>query len=185
MGFSRFAVGREPDAVLLGRITAGLWSYRRPNRKEGFYMDKIRIITDTSSDISVEDAERWDIELLPVLFQIDGKPCYESIDFTNEEFYEMMPEYEKMTAVQIPAAVYLDRYDKALPPWLYRCGHRYGRQLFYDNLACSRSGTGAVLRTASGRTAAHPCDRFQNVFHRVRRGSVASGTKGGRRHGVC
>ena len=43
MGFSRFAVGREPDAVLLGRITAGLWSYRRPNRKEGFYMDKIRI----------------------------------------------------------------------------------------------------------------------------------------------
>ena len=58
-------------------------------------MDKIRIITDTSSDISVEDAERWDIELLPVLFQIDGKPCYESIDFTNEEFYEMMPEYEK------------------------------------------------------------------------------------------
>lgn len=75
-------------------------------------MDKIRIITDTSSDISVEDAERWDIELLPVLFQIDGKPCYESIDFTNEEFYEMMPEYEKMTAVQIPAAVYLDRYDR-------------------------------------------------------------------------
>ena len=118
MGFSRFAVGREPDAVLLGRITAGLWSYRRPNRKEGFYMDKIRIITDTSSDISVEDAERWDIELLPVLFQIDGKPCYESIDFTNEEFYEMMPEYEKMTAVQIPAAVYLDRYDKA-------CRHGY------------------------------------------------------------
>lgn len=81
-------------------------------------MDKIRIITDTSSDISVEDAERWDIELLPVLFQIDGKPCYESIDFTNEEFYEMMPEYEKMTAVQIPAAVYLDRYDKA-------CRHGY------------------------------------------------------------
>ena len=68
MGFSRFAVGREPDAVLLGRITAGLWSYRRPNRKEGFYMDKIRIITDTSSDISVEDAERWDIELLPVSY---------------------------------------------------------------------------------------------------------------------
>ena len=53
-------------------------------------MDKIRIITDTSSDISVEDAERWDIELLPVLFQIDGKPCYESIDFTNEEFYDCL-----------------------------------------------------------------------------------------------
>lgn len=51
-------------------------------------MDKIRIITDTSSDIPVEEAERWDIELLPVLFQIDGKPCYENIDFTNEEFYE-------------------------------------------------------------------------------------------------
>lgn len=76
-------------------------------------MDKIRIITDTSSDLSVEDAERYDIELLPVLFQIDGKPCYEGIDFTNGEFYEMMPEHEKMTAVQIPAAVYLDRYEKA------------------------------------------------------------------------
>ena len=35
-----------------------------------------------------------------------------------KDFYEMMPEYEKMTAVQIPAAVYLDRYDKA-------CRHGY------------------------------------------------------------
>lgn len=73
MGFSRFAVGREPDAVLLGRITAGLWSYRRPNRKEGFYMDKIRIITDTSSDISVEDASAG-MSSFAGPFQIDGKP---------------------------------------------------------------------------------------------------------------
>lgn len=79
MGFSRFAVGREPDAVLLGRITAGLWSYRRPNRKEGFYMDKIRIITDTSSDISVEDAERWDIELLPVLSKSTESPAMKAL----------------------------------------------------------------------------------------------------------
>lgn len=76
-------------------------------------MDKIRIITDTSSDLSVEDAERYDIELLPVIFQIDGKPCYESIDFTNEEFYDRMPEHETITAVQIPAPVYLDRFEKA------------------------------------------------------------------------
>ena len=80
-------------------------------------MDKIRIITDTSSDLSVEDAERYDIELLPVIFQIDGKPCYEGIDFTSEEFYDRMPEHETITAVHIPAAVYLDRFEKA---------HRHG-----------------------------------------------------------
>lgn len=92
-------------------------------------MDKIRIITDTSSDLSVEDAERYDIELLPVIFQIDGKPCYEGIDFTNAEFYDMMPEHEKITAVQIPAAVYLDRYEKA---------HRHG---YTDVIAVTAGST--------------------------------------------
>lgn len=77
-------------------------------------MEKIRIITDTSSDLSVEEAEQYGIELLPVIFQIDGKPCYEGIDLTNEAFYELMPEYEKISPGQIPAAVYLDRYEKAL-----------------------------------------------------------------------
>lgn len=76
-------------------------------------MDKIRIITDTSSDIPVAHAERYDIELLPVIFQIDGKPCYEGVDFTNEEFYDRMPEHEKITALQIPSAVYLDRFEMA------------------------------------------------------------------------
>lgn len=92
-------------------------------------MDKIRIITDTSSDLSAEDAERYDIELLPVIFQIDGKPCYEGIDFTNAEFYDMMPEHEKITAVQIPAAVYLDRYEKA---------HRHG---YTDVIAVTAGST--------------------------------------------
>lgn len=92
-------------------------------------MDKIRIITDTSSDLSAEDTERYDIELLPVIFQIDGKPCYEGIDFTNEEFYDRMPAHEAIASVQIPAAVYLDRFEKA---------HRHG---YTDVIAVTAGST--------------------------------------------
>ena len=92
-----------------GRLIKGNYNIERAR----FYLEKIRIITDTSSDLSVEEAERYGIELLPVIFQIDGKPCYEGIDLTNESFYELMPEHDKISAGQIPAAVYLDRYERA------------------------------------------------------------------------
>lgn len=77
-------------------------------------MEKILILTDTGSELTAEQADEHKIELLPVLFRIDGKPCYEGIDFQYEKFYEMMVEQDRIYMSHIASAVYLDRYRSAL-----------------------------------------------------------------------
>lgn len=77
-------------------------------------MEKILIITDTGSELTVEQADEHKIELLPVLFRVDGKPCYENIDFSYEKFYEMMVEQDRIYMSHIASAVYLDRYRNAV-----------------------------------------------------------------------
>lgn len=77
-------------------------------------MEKILIITDTGSELTAEQADEKKIELLPVLFRIDGKPCYENADFPYEKYYEMMVENDRIYMSHIASAVYLDRYKTAV-----------------------------------------------------------------------
>lgn len=76
-------------------------------------MSKILIITDTSCDIPVEFFEPYDIDIIPMIFTINGKPFCEGVDFSKENFYEILPKRETITAFQIPAAVYIDRFRSA------------------------------------------------------------------------
>ena len=46
------------------------------------------IITDTNSGISQEQAEKYDIKLLPMPFSIGGEDYLEGVDLTVEEFLE-------------------------------------------------------------------------------------------------
>ena len=76
-------------------------------------MSKISIITDTSSDIPLELVEGLPITVLPMIFTINGKPFYEGVDFSHENFYEILPKRESISSFQIPAAVYIDRFSEA------------------------------------------------------------------------
>lgn len=53
-------------------------------------MSKVVIVTDSNSGISQEQAKELGVEVLPMPFYLDGKIHYEEIDFTQEQFYEMM-----------------------------------------------------------------------------------------------
>lgn len=53
-------------------------------------MKKIGFLTDSSSDIPREDAERYGIEVVGFPIQLDGKVYIERKDMTNDEFYEIM-----------------------------------------------------------------------------------------------
>lgn len=53
-------------------------------------MSKIVIMTDSASDISVEDEKRWDIAVLPFQIELDGKSYTSRVDIDNEQFYEML-----------------------------------------------------------------------------------------------
>ena len=53
-------------------------------------MSKIGFLTDSSSDIPVELAERYGIEVIGFPINLDGKEYLERRDMTNDQFYEMM-----------------------------------------------------------------------------------------------
>ena len=53
-------------------------------------MSKIGFLTDSSSDIPQELADKYGIEVVGFPINLDGKEYLERKDFTNEEFYQMM-----------------------------------------------------------------------------------------------
>lgn len=55
-------------------------------------MSKIVIMTDSASDISVEDEKLHDIVVLPFQIELDGKSYTSRVDIDNEQFYKMLAE---------------------------------------------------------------------------------------------
>lgn len=51
---------------------------------------KIKLMTDSVSDISKEQAEALGIRMLCIPITIEGQPLREELDFTKEEFYRMI-----------------------------------------------------------------------------------------------
>lgn len=54
----------------------------------------IRLIADSTCDITIKDCERMGIELIPLKVTIDGKTYLDKFELTNEEFYEKMAKAE-------------------------------------------------------------------------------------------
>jgi fatty acid-binding protein DegV len=60
-------------------------------------MQKIKIITDSASDIPQEQVKKYDIEIKNIPITIDGVSYRERADFTNHEFYQIL-----LTSREIP-----------------------------------------------------------------------------------
>ena len=81
-------------------------------------MSKIKIITDSGSDITVEKAEKLGIRMIPIMFTFDGENYYkEGVDMSVEEFYEKLslsdtpiPKTTQITPVRY-ADVFNEEYD--------------------------------------------------------------------------
>lgn len=63
--------------------------YRRKD-----YTMKIKFITDSCSDITIEDEKRYDIDIMPFDITLGDKSLAERVDFTPQEFYEMIDKSE-------------------------------------------------------------------------------------------
>lgn len=53
-------------------------------------MQKVKLITDSASDISVEHEQAYGIHVLPFKLALDGVSYTSRIDFDNDRFYELM-----------------------------------------------------------------------------------------------
>lgn len=73
----------------------------------------IRLLTDSVSDITKEQAEALDISLLCMPITVDGKPLREVEDFSKEEFYRMIESSREFpTTAQLTPFEIGEAYEK-------------------------------------------------------------------------
>lgn len=74
-------------------------------------MTKIKVVTDSTADIPQEIVDKYEIEIMPLTIIIDGKTYLDRVDFTNEEFYEILRSCNELpTTSQITPAVFAEKY---------------------------------------------------------------------------
>ncbi len=74
-------------------------------------MSKIRIVTDSTADLSQELVERYQIKVVPLDVLIEGTAYKDKIDLTNEEFYEILRSIKDLPTTSQPSpAVFADVY---------------------------------------------------------------------------
>lgn len=76
-------------------------------------MAKIKIVTDSTADLSSELLEKFDIEVVPLSIHIDGDTYLDRVDITPSEFMRKMKESDELPkSSQPPAGVFAEVYDR-------------------------------------------------------------------------
>jgi len=73
----------------------------------------VKIITDSTSDLSSEVAEELGITIIPLYVYIGSETYRDGVDLTPEEFYKRLPHCEKPPTTSVPTvASFAEAYDK-------------------------------------------------------------------------
>ena len=64
--------------------------------KEGKKMGKIQIMTDSASDISYADEQRYSVSVIPLPITLGDKSYTSRVDFDNEQFFNLMAQYDEI-----------------------------------------------------------------------------------------
>ncbi len=77
-------------------------------------MSKVRIITDSNSGITVEDARELGVTVLPMPFSIDEEVFFEQESLTQEQFYEELVAGKNIMTTQPSPGQVMGIWDEAL-----------------------------------------------------------------------
>lgn len=100
-------------------------------------MAKVKIIVDSGSDLTQEEAKQYGIDILPFTICIDGKEYRTGIDITTEQFYEM-----QKTCKEIPSTAQI------APEVLYNTFLKYTQEGFEVLLITISSKATGVYNSA-------------------------------------
>ena len=108
-------------------LTRWLWAYTRPcasvilrvcstpgacvDMNGSEQVSKTAVLTDSASDIPRELEEKYGIDILPFSIVVDGQSYTERVDFTNEQYYEMLTKAEGIPKTsQITMLRFLEKF---------------------------------------------------------------------------
>ncbi len=100
-------------------------------------MKKIKIITDSASDLNKEEIEKFNIEVLPITVTVDG---VEYKDISNEEYIYKMRGAKNFFTSQPSLGLFLEKYEK----WT-----SLGYEIISIHISDSLSGTCKTALSAS------------------------------------
>lgn len=62
----------------------------------------IKIVTDSTCDLPADVAEKWDITVVPVYINMDGKSYLDGVDLSRADFYERLPAASPLPTTSSP-----------------------------------------------------------------------------------
>jgi fatty acid kinase fatty acid binding subunit len=76
---------------------------------------KIGFVTDSTSDIPVDLARQYGIEIVPAVVNINGRSYRDGVDISREEFYLNLPGWKQLPMTSSPSVgSFQERYEKLL-----------------------------------------------------------------------
>lgn len=93
----------------------------------------IKILIDTASDITVEEANNYGVELIPLIVNIDNKEYFDGIELNAYEFYEKLVESTEIPKTsQITPVRFIEKYQEMVSK---------GDQIIVITISSKLSGT--------------------------------------------
>ncbi|CAM4232299.1 hypothetical protein BAMA_05985 [Bacillus manliponensis] len=107
-------------------------------------MQKIKIVTDSTADLSQEVIEKYDIHVIPLSISVNGKTYLDRVDLQPDEFLEEMQKSSELPKTSQPAVgSFVEMYD--------RLG-KDGSQVLSIHLSGNLSGSVATANSAATMT---------------------------------
>lgn len=107
-------------------------------------MQKIKIVTDSTADLSQDVIEKYDIHVIPLSISVNGETYLDRVDLQPDEFIEEMQKSEELPKTSQPAiGSFVEMYD--------RLGED-GSQVLSIHLTHGLSGSVATASTAATMT---------------------------------
>ena len=89
--------------------------------------EKICIFTDSASDITHEEAERWDVKVAPLHVTVDDQTYLEYYEISPQEYWKMLEESETFPqTAQVGMEWFLNLYKQARAHQRLRFRHLSG-----------------------------------------------------------
>ncbi len=111
------------------------------DRKEKNKVKKVKIIADSTCDLSPELIEKYGIAIVPLCIVLDGKSYYDGLEITPEQIYEWS---DKNKATPKTAAISFDKTVEVMKPYMDA-----GDDIIFFGISAEMSSTCNVARLVS------------------------------------